>query len=216
VVDPVHQLVEARQHLVERARLVHAVDAEGGHAADRHGRDHPERAEAHARCPQVVLIAHLHQLAGAVHDPHAHHLGGQVAEASAGAVRGGAHGAGEGLAVHVSLVLEREPARRELLAQIVQRDAGLDGHVGTVDGQDAAHLREVHQHAVRAGDVGERVPRADRPEPASPPHHARELVLVARALDPLGRAALLARPVGPGLRHGATYSRAVSEDRDAS
>ena len=44
-----------------------------------------------------------------------------------------------GLRVHVALVLHREPARAQLLAELAQRDAGLDGHLVALHGEHAPH-----------------------------------------------------------------------------
>ena len=46
--------VELREHVLERQRLVDGVEPEGGHAAQRDGRHHAERAEPDARGQQLV------------------------------------------------------------------------------------------------------------------------------------------------------------------
>ena len=71
VVVRVHQLVEPRQHVVERARLVDAVDGEGGHAAQRDRGDGAERAEAYTRRAQLVALADIQHLARARDQSHA-------------------------------------------------------------------------------------------------------------------------------------------------
>ena len=120
VVVRVHQLVQARQHLVERARLVDAVDREGRHAPECERGDGTKRAEAYAGGAQLVALAQVHQLARAGHEPHALDLRGEVPEAAARAVGGGRDGTRECLWIHVALVLHREAAGAQLLAEVAQ------------------------------------------------------------------------------------------------
>jgi len=49
VLMAVYELVEAVQRLLERHRLIDAVQGERRHAAERHRGDYPDRAESHAR-----------------------------------------------------------------------------------------------------------------------------------------------------------------------
>ena len=203
VVVRVDQLVETRQHVVDRARLVEPVDREGGHAAQRDGGDRSQGAERDPRRPQLVPAGQLARLAAAVDQPDAHHARGQVSEAPAGPVGGGRERTRERLLVDVALVLHREPAQPQLLAQLAQGDAGLDGHVLAVDVEDAPHPRHVDHHAVRAGDVREGMARAGDLHPLGAAYGARELLFGGRPLDSLRSAALLPSPIGPGCHPGA-------------
>ncbi len=203
VVVRFRELVEAGKHLVERARLVDPMNREGGNAAKRDRRDGAERAQADPGGAQLVAVAHVEQVAAARHDPDAHHLRGEVAEERARAVSGRRDSAAESLRVNVALVLHREPARGELLAELAQGDPGLDGHVLPGDVEYPVHPREVDHHAVGAGDVVEGVARAGDLYPPRPRDRADELLLGARPLDALRRAALVARPVRPDPGHPA-------------
>jgi hypothetical protein len=110
VVVRVHQLVEPRQHVVEWARLVDAVDGEGRHAAQRHRGDGAQRTEAHAHGAQLVAAADVAQLAAPVHEADPHDLRGEVSEAGSGAVRGRGDGARQRLWIDVALILHGEAA----------------------------------------------------------------------------------------------------------
>ena len=63
VVVRVDVLVEAREHVVERQRLVDPVDREGGHAAERDRGDGAERPERDAAGEEVVALPQFHHLA---------------------------------------------------------------------------------------------------------------------------------------------------------
>ena len=201
VIVGVHVLVEPREHVVERARLIDPVDPERRNRAHGHRSDRAERPQRHPASQQVVALAQVDDLTAARDEAQPYDLGRDVREARAGAVRGGANRARERLGIDISLVLERKAACRELRAQVADRDAGLDRDLVALDVQQAVHPREVDHHPIRAGDVGERVPGADDLDPRRPGDSADQLGLVSWPLDALGRTALVARPVRPCAGH---------------
>ena len=99
----------------------------------------------------------------AVDQPQPDDLVGQAREAGAGAVGGGRRGAGDRLVGDVTQVRHRQPSAVELEVELLEGDAGLDGHpvaVG-VERQHPCVAVERHQPARGEGDVGEAVTRAD-------------------------------------------------------
>jgi hypothetical protein len=117
-------------------------------------------------------LADVEHLASTGHEPHRAHLRGEVPEAAAGAVRGRRDRAGQRLGIHVALVLHGQPARPQLLPEVVQRNAGLHRHLAALDRQHPPHRRHVDHDAVGACDVGERVPRPGHLDPPSAGHRA--------------------------------------------
>src|SRR5215210_7083802 len=99
---------------------------------------------------QLVAARDLAHLAGAVHEADPYRLRGQVPEAAARAVRGRRDRPRERLGIDVALVLHREPARAQLLAEVVQRDARLDRHIVALDRQHAPHPGHVDHHPAGA------------------------------------------------------------------
>ena len=205
VVHGVHELVEARQHLVERARLVHAVDAErrarSGSSPARSPRGRRGRpGRRAARPPRVTSTSSpapfTIRMPTTCDDRFR-----KRAPVPCVAVR---HGAGERLAVHVTLVLEREPARRQLLAEVVQRDARLHGHVGPRPPPSTRRMRarSTSTPSVQAMSVNEwpeptarsLARPADHARTAPPRRRGRAIRSGAQRCSP--------RPVGPGLGHG--------------
>ena len=119
----VRELLERAEHLLQRPRLVDAPQRVERHAAQRQLRDHAERAEPHARRePQLGVAVRRglgHRPVGE-HEPDRLHPGAEVAERRPGAVRAGAEARPRASGVDVALVLEREAARLELHAELVQ------------------------------------------------------------------------------------------------
>ncbi len=105
------ELLEALQRLLQRRGRVEPAQAEGGHAAQRHLGDHPERAEPHARGAQqlgLVLLGAVQRGAVGEHERQRGDLRGDVAQPRAGAVRGGGDRPGDALHVDVAEVLQRQ------------------------------------------------------------------------------------------------------------
>ena len=110
------QLLEALERLLQRSGGVDAAQAEGGHAAQRHLRDHAERAQPHARSAQqlgILLFGAVQRGAVGEHQRERRHLRGDVAQARAGAVRGGGDRTGDALHIDVAEVLERQTDARQ-------------------------------------------------------------------------------------------------------
>jgi hypothetical protein len=94
--------------------VVVVAQPEGGDAADRHRRDHAERAERDARRPQRVALVERALAAVGEHELHARQLAAEVREARTRAVRAGRERPGERLRVDVAEVGHRESARVQL------------------------------------------------------------------------------------------------------
>ncbi len=162
------QLLEALERLLQRGGGVDATQAEGGHAAQRHLRHHAERAQPHARGAQqlgVVLLGAAQRRAVGEHQRERRHLRGDVAQARAGAVRGGRDRAGDALRVDVAEVLERQANRRQaaLSAWIVMPPCTRTRPLGAIDLEQPVHAVEPQQAPVGERDVAEGVPRHRRP-----------------------------------------------------
>ncbi len=142
VVVAERQLLEARERVLERPRLIDAAQRECGHAAQRHLRDHaerPERDASRAKCVGVELLGAAQRAAIGEDQRQLGHLGRDVAQARAGAVRGGGDRAGDRLGVDVAEVLQRQSVAGQQAVQLTDRDAGLDAHEpgGVIDVEDA-------------------------------------------------------------------------------
>ena len=114
----------------------------------------------------------------------------------AGPVGGGRDRAGDGLAVDVAEVRQREVPGGELLVEAMDAHPRLDGHGrgGLVDVDDPVEQVEGEHPPVGARDVGERVAAAHDLDPlagpAGPPDRLHDLELAARATRaPPGRTA---------------------------
>ncbi len=200
------QLLEALERLLQRSGGVEAAQAEGGHAAQRHLGDHAERAEPHTRGAQqlgIVLRGAVQRGAVGEHQRERRHLRGDVAQARAGAVRGGRDRAGDALRVDVAEVLERQADRGEARVERVDRDAPLHAHQAacSIDIQQPVHAVELQQAPVGQRDVAEGVPGAGDPHALAlrggPLQRGGDLGDRGGPLDRRGGAALVAGPVAP-------------------
>jgi hypothetical protein len=121
-------------------------------------------------------------------------------------MRRGRDRAGDRLAVDVAEVLEGQPPGRELVVQLPQRDAGLDGDGAglDVDLEHPVEPPEPQEPSVGARDVGERVPGPDDlhglPGGRSPADGFDHLQLAGGILDRRRRAVLVPPPVAPAVR----------------
>lgn len=150
---------------MQPSRLLQMVEDERRYAPERHLRDHAERAEPHARAVQHLgLLGRraLEHVSVGRHELQSLDERGERTEGRAGAVRAGGEGAGDGLAVDVAEVLEREPARRELLVQPSDAHPGFhgDGPRCLVDVDNAVEVLERQHPTVGAGHIGEGVATA--------------------------------------------------------
>ena len=118
-------------------------------------------------------------------------------------MRGGCDRARDRLPVDVAQVGERQIARLQLVVQVPQRDAALDGGGArlAVHRDDPIEPAETQHPAVGAGDAGERVSGAhdlDRlSRPLRPLHRLDDLELARGRLDGRWAALLVATPVAP-------------------
>ena len=164
VVVAERQLLEARQRVLERSRLIGAAQRECGHAAQRHLRDHaerPERDASGAKCVGVEQLGAAQRAAIGEDQRKLGQLGRDVAQARPGAVRGGGNRAGDRLRVDIAEVLQRQSVAGQQAVQLTDRDAGLDAHEPgrVIDVEDALAAVEPQLNAVGQGDVAERVSR---------------------------------------------------------
>ena len=204
------ELVEARQGRVERPRPVDAVERVGGDGADRRRVDDPERAEPDPRGRQPRGVGGSRDLErAAVGEHHLDRidLGRDAAKTGAGAVGPGGDRAGQGLAVDVAEVLERQAELIELAVQGSEHDPGLDLDQPRlpVDRKYPVERVAAHHHPVGERDVAERVPRprgahrlAALPRAAD---DLDQLLAGSRALDRGRLTPLIPRPVSPPRRH---------------
>ena len=162
VVVRVGALLQCAEHASSGSGRSTIAQLERRHAADRHGRDHAERAERHARGAQQVAVADVRSLPSARTNSTRLDLRGEVREPRAGAVRAGGERARERLGVDVAEVRHRQSARVQLLRELVQADAGLDAHEAR-RGVGVEHAREqveADQRALGGDAAAERVPRS--------------------------------------------------------
>ena len=125
------KLLEALEHVPQRRGRVDPMQREGGHAAQRHLRDHAQRAQPDACGAPQLLVALARALE---HRPIGEHqrqlvdLRGEVAQPRAGAMRGRRDRTGDALDVDVADVLERQPVLVEVAAELADGDPGLHAH----------------------------------------------------------------------------------------
>ena len=203
VVDDVVEVVDER---VERPGLLDRVQTERRLALEGHFRHHAEgaKADACAREHLGLLVARAAQhLAVGGDDLERGHERGQAAEALPAAVGGGRDRARDRLPVDITQVGQRQVTRLQLVVELPQRDATLDGDRARVaiHRDDPVEPAEPQHAAVGAGDAGERVSGAhdlDRLSgPLRPLHRLDDLELARGRLDGRGVALLVATPVAP-------------------
>ena len=130
-------------------------------------------------------------------------LGGQAPEPAARPVGGGGQGPRDGLVLDVAQVRQSHAVKRQRGVQVGDGHAGLDGHLTAlaVDGHESPIVVELDQRAGCAGRIRERVTATDDLDPATRGgrrlDHLDELLDAGRMGDDLGRAGLVAGPVGP-------------------
>src|SRR5215207_4133702 len=127
------------------------------------------------------------------------------------------------VAVAVAQIGKREITRLQLVVELPERHATLDGDGArvTVHRDDPVEVAQSQHAPVGAGDPGERVPGADDldglPRPLRPLDGFDDLELAGRGLDGRGTALLVSTPVAPAgpftHRQHATPSRAPGGGR---
>ncbi len=207
------QLVQIGQGLIQRAGRVDPMQGEAGHGSEGDRVDDPERAKPHAGGSKgggIGLLGELEEASVGQHELQRLHLGGEVSELGAGAVRGGRDRAGEGLAVDVAEVLHRQAPLPQRRAQVPQGDPRLhlDQAGVAVDVEDAVQRLDPDHRSVGESGLGEGVARAggvDREAAIPrPPHGLAEALQAPGPLDHRRRAALIAGPVSPLAGHRPT------------
>ncbi len=208
VVDRSRPCLEVVEHRIKALGALDRVHHEGRHALDGELHDDAERPQPEPCGGQQLGV-------GALVDPqhravrgderHAHHLGGEPAEGRTGAVGSGGGGAGDGLAVDVAHVGEREAEGSQDAGQLVQVGPGpeADPPGRRVVGPQPVEAAQVEHDAVAGGDGGEAVARADRLDGegvlARERHDRHDLVDARGTCRVDGVRLLGARPVAPGL-----------------
>ncbi len=202
----VDDAVPLGQELRPRFRLLHRTQLEERLALQRHLGHDPERAEPDSsRVEDLGLLGRgaADHLAGAGDQLEADDGGGDGPVAQPGAVGPGRGGAGNGLAIDVPEVGQRQIAATQLLVQPPERDAGLDGggHRLAVDGDEPVERADPQHPAVGAGNVRERVAGGDDLDRLAGPggrfHRLDDLEQALRLVDRDRGAVLVSAPVPP-------------------
>ena len=174
------------------------LERERGDDAQAHARHDAERAERDAGRGQLARVG-LPDVAGRADDPQAGHQRREVAVREARPVRARGDRAGDALRQDRADDRQREPARGEILGEVAEARAALDGDLVAARDLDAAHAVEADVPAVGERDVAPAVAGADGLHALAARGGAREergdLLLGGGFEAPERRAARRGRPV---------------------